>query len=420
MDSLAPLVGRRLNLPLAWLATATLAAAAVGFLLAGPLHWAVLAALLVAVALVPAAVERDPQTTFPGELLVLVALPVVVRFVGLFDGTTPFLAVAGLALLVAVLLDVYTSLDLSPRFAVVFVVVTTLAFIGVWTVGVWLSDRLFGTAFVAGQQGLMWDITGATAMGGVGGLVVQQYLVRTDHDDAATEQVADSGTETAADDRDGGGDDPEMTGDGGASRLARLAVRAMQVALVGIVALGAWRGNWGLLVNSAIPLAVTFLPAAFRREYGYSMHAGVVFWLTLAVFLHAVGTLGPYRAFGWYDSVTHAVSGSLVAGVGYAVARAVELHTGHVSFDPRFRALFLVLFVLATGVGWELLEFSTGLVAGATGGDAALAQYGVDDIALDLVYTAVGGLAVAAWGTGYFERPGRALVGRVEALVDRE
>jgi flagellar biosynthesis protein FliQ len=446
MRSLTPLVDHRLNASLAWAATATLLLSAGGFLLGGAPHWVALAGLLAAAALVPAGIDRDPSVTFPGELLVMVALPVVARAGGLFPQATPFLAVAGLGLLVAILLDEYTTLTMTPRFAVVFVVLTTLSFAGVWTVGVWLSDRFLGTAFVGGQAELMWDIVVAATMGVVGGLVVLVYFDRTDHDDGVSPEpaedrgdgaAADSGTlddgdrpEPASADRpeptaaDGPGptsaDRPELTDSDGVSRAARLAVRTLQVGLAGFVLLGAGTGNWGLLVNSAVPLAVTFLPALLRREYGYSMHAGLVLWLTLAVFLHAVGALGPYQDVGWYDSLTHALSGTLVAGVGYAVARAVELHTQDVSFSPRFRAVFLVLFVLATGVCWELLEFSTGLAAEVTGGEAALAQYGVDDIALDLVYNVLGALVVAAWGTGYFERPARALVGSVGGLVGRE
>jgi VanZ family protein len=54
--------------------------------------------------------------------------------------------------------------------------------------------------------------------------------------------------------------------------------------------------------------------------------------------------------------------------------------------------VFILVFVLATGVFWEVLEFALGDL---------ITVYGVDDIVTDMVFNTVGAVIVAVWGTGY-------------------
>jgi hypothetical protein len=407
MASLRSLLSpHRADAAAAWALTLVLVGAVGQFLNRGEPEWAVFTALLVAVAVVVPAATRDPSVTIPAELLALVTLPVVVRAAGALPQATPFVAAAGLALLVAVVLDAFTSLSMTPRFAAVFVVLTTMAAAGAWAVGAWAADTLIGTAFVAGKTELMWDLVVATAVGVGAGLVLDGYFHVSDRIDRLRD--AAGGRVDAA---DRGRDLP------GESHHHTTAVRALQLLLAAIAALAVVRGETTLVVNSAGPLAITFLPAVFRREYDYAMDTGLVLWITLAATLHAVGALGLYAAVGWYDSLAHALSASIVAGVGYALARSVEGHTRAVSFTPEFRAVFVVLFVLAVGVGWEILEFASGGAASLLGGEAVLAQYGTTDIVNDLVFNTLGAVLVAVWASAHFEGVADRLVGSVDVLV---
>ncbi|WP_276254200.1 hypothetical protein [Halomontanus rarus] len=181
------------------------------------------------------------------------------------------------------------------------------------------------------------------------------------------------------------------------------AVRLIQGLLALVVGYALFTLEFGLVVNAAIPLAVTFLPALVRREFEYEMGAGLALWIATAAFLHAVGALGPYELFGWYDSITHTVSATLVAGVGYAVVDALDQSAESVDVPGEFRFVFILVFVLAFGVLWEIGEFASAGLASVVGGEPVLAQYGTNDIVFDLLYNAVGALLVAVWGTGYFD-----------------
>jgi len=202
-------------------------------------------------------------------------------------------------------------------------------------------------------------------------------------------------------------------------RRQRQLTRAMQVALLVLIGLGLERGTPGIVVNATIGLLVTQLPAVLRRDYHIPMDSALTLWITAAVFLHALGTAGLpgsttnfYRSVPWWDHLTHTLSSSIVAAVGYSTARAIELHSDDVSLPGRFMFVFILLFVLAFGVFWEVLEFAVAGIATLSGTQSILTQYGLEDTMLDLVFDTLGGVVVAVWGTAH-------LTDVVGALADR-
>jgi hypothetical protein len=205
------------------------------------------------------------------------------------------------------------------------------------------------------------------------------------------------------------------------SRRQRQLSRAMQVMLVGIVGLGLERGNPGIVINATIGLGVTQLPAVLERDYQIPMDPALTLWITIAVFLHALGTAGLpgsatnlYRSVWWWDHLTHTLSSSIVAAAGYATARAIELHSDAVSLPDRFMFVFILLFVLAFGVFWEVIEFAVAGIASLSGTQSVLTQYGLDDTMLDLLFDTLGGLVVAVWGTAHLTDVVGALATRFE------
>lgn len=187
----------------------------------------------------------------------------------------------------------------------------------------------------------------------------------------------------------------------------RTAARVLQAGLVAMLAYGAWTLSLGIVVNAGVALAVTFLPALLRRDLGVSPDPGLLLWVSAAVFVHAVGALGVYEAFSWYDEIAHLLSGSVVAAVGYATVRTLERHEDDVSFPDGFFVVVVVVITMALGVAWELLEFAVSGLASALGTKSVLVVYGVDDIALDLVFNGVAGVVVGVLGAGPFSTVAR-------------
>lgn len=185
-------------------------------------------------------------------------------------------------------------------------------------------------------------------------------------------------------------------------RRERLLTRLLQFVLVGICLGGLATLRLGIAVNGAFGLALTLIPAAIRREYQYTMSPALVLWIAIAVSLHSVGSLGLYSWISWFDSLTHTVSAIIIAGLGYATVSGFGQHSTELHVPARFRPVFIVVFVLAVSIVWELLEFGSGQAARVVGIEAPLIVHGVDDIVTDMVFNTVGGLIVAVGGSGYF------------------
>jgi hypothetical protein len=194
VSGLGVLEDERRNAIVAWTVLGFLALAATAELLTGELLWAGFIAAVLALALVPAVTLRDRRAMLPWELLLLAALPVVGRTlvagqtVGgltLTGRVTSYLAVAAVALVVAVELDLFTPVRMNDRFAVLFVVVTTTAAAGIWAIAQWLSDLYLGTGFLLGrgdlhavEEALMWDFVAATIAGVLSGALFEFYFRR--------------------------------------------------------------------------------------------------------------------------------------------------------------------------------------------------------------------------------------------------
>ncbi|WP_340099834.1 hypothetical protein [Salinibaculum salinum] len=181
---------------------------------------------------------------------------------------------------------------------------------------------------------------------------------------------------------------------------------AMEVGLVGIIFAGVWGGSTTVVVNAFVGFVATQIPPILERDYDIPMDPALTLWITSAVFLHAFGVLGLpgseqnlYGQIPWFDHVTHGLSASVVAAVGYSTARALDEHSPDIHLPRRFMFVYILLFVLAFGVVWEVIEFGLGELARMQGNTALLTQHGLEDTMLDLVFDTIGAIVVATWGT---------------------
>jgi hypothetical protein len=190
--------------------------------------------------------------------------------------------------------------------------------------------------------------------------------------------------------------------------------------MVGLFAVGLISKNAGVVVNAAAAFGVSLLPATLERDYDIPLNAGLTLWITTAVFLHALGAVvvpvagvNVYSFVPWWDHLTHTLSSSIVAAVGYTTARAFDEHSEMVRLPPQFTFAFILVVTLAFGVFWEVIEFAVAEIATLTGG-TVLTQYGLRDTMLDLVFDTLGAVVVAVWGTAHLTD----IVGAVTERLD--
>ncbi|WP_226480998.1 hypothetical protein [Natrinema amylolyticum] len=411
------------NAALAWVITIALVALAIKYGLEDSYRWFAFTGFAVAIVLLPAAAFRDPLVMPPWELLVLVLLPVVDATVlgeSFLTSITVYVAVAAVALVACVEIDRFTAVRMNHAFAVTLVVLTTLAVAGTWNVAQWLADVAFGTDYIldgrsqdAANRALMIDFGYAAVAGLLAGVVFGRYFRSYGADDVETRRMP-TPRETSPDEEPD--PVPSLLRDrlDAPDEIVRRLSRLMQAALAVLLLYGIVTRDLTTVSNAAIALAITFLPALLERDAKLPLEPGLVFWLTAAVFLHVLGSAGLYALIGPWDSLTHTVSASIVAAAGYAVVRAIDLHTDEIYVPPAMLFAFILVFVLAFGVVWELMEFAIDWSAQRLGLDAVLAQHGLNDTIVDLVYDVVGAVVAAIWGSFYLTDLSRRIAGRIE------
>ncbi|MDK2831594.1 MAG: hypothetical protein PWQ75_1346, partial [Methanolobus sp.] len=180
-----------------------------------------------------------------------------------------------------------------------------------------------------------------------------------------------------------------------------LAARILQGGLVLLLLFGILRRDLSTTVNATTGLILTFVPHIITRKYNIKQDTGVVLWLTLAIFLHTIGTFEFYDYIDNWDHVTHALSASVVAAAGYTLIRAIDIYVDEIYIPPRVLFIFILIFVLAMGVVWEIIEFLSDVFTSTLGFDAILAQHGIGDTMLDLMFDLFGAVLAATWGTAY-------------------
>ncbi|QSG15053.1 hypothetical protein [Halapricum desulfuricans] len=169
----------RRNAILGWLLVVVLAGTAVGIVVStGPL-WSVFALGVLALALLPPVAYRSPYVMLPWEVLLMAALPIIgiaISAPRLSGQSTVYFAMAAVALVLAVELQSFTSIRFPPWFAVVLVVVATLASAALWGLLQWGFDVYAGTSYITTNDDLMYEWLYSAVAGVVAGVTFTLYF----------------------------------------------------------------------------------------------------------------------------------------------------------------------------------------------------------------------------------------------------
>ncbi|MFB6253014.1 MAG: hypothetical protein ABEI06_00220 [Halobacteriaceae archaeon] len=183
---------RRRNTILNWVLIAFIFIVVIENIISGDILWAVFTGVVLLLALIPPVSHRDVGALLPWEVLLIASLPIFGRSFAEVVFTSEimtYLSVAALALMVSVELDVFTPVKMTHWFAVLFVIMSTMATAGVWAVVRWLSDIYLSTTFLieptmtqaelhAVEAQVMWEFIYSTIAGIVGGVIFEAYFRR--------------------------------------------------------------------------------------------------------------------------------------------------------------------------------------------------------------------------------------------------
>lgn len=179
---------RRVNSVLGWILIGFLLLVIIESIFSDRL-WGLFAFGVAGLALLPPITHRNPLVMLPWEVLLLAVLPILGRSFAtavLTSQITLYLSISAVALIIAVELHAFTPVKMTPTFAVLFVVVGTMATAGIWAVSRWVIDIWIGTQFLHPvglteaevETQLMWEFVYSTVAGIGGGLIFQYYFRR--------------------------------------------------------------------------------------------------------------------------------------------------------------------------------------------------------------------------------------------------
>ncbi|WP_410767286.1 hypothetical protein [Haloferax sp. DFSO60] len=169
------------NATLGWVFVGVVILIAAVSLLMTPLLWGLLALVAAGILVVPAVLRRDWRVMLPWPLGSVVAVGVTARTFDVATEVTGYVAISSVALAVVVELDSFTDVEMSRRFAVLFAVMTTIAFQSWWTIAGYYSDQWFGTSFIHSQAELQWDLVTVMIVSLAMGQLFLWYFDRIEH-----------------------------------------------------------------------------------------------------------------------------------------------------------------------------------------------------------------------------------------------
>ncbi len=120
-------------------------------------------------------------------------------------------------------------------------------------------------------------------------------------------------------------------------------------------------------------------------------------WICVALFLHVIGgVMGFYDDVIWWDHLTHFVSGALISILGFTILLTITRLSNTLHIPNFLIPVVILLFILATGVVWEIFEFFADQLLGTH------MQYGLKDTVFDMIYNIFGAGFASLIGFRYF------------------
>lgn len=169
------------NAALGWSFAGVVLLVAADSLVQAPRLDGLLALAAAGILVVPAVLRRDWRVMLPWPLGFAVAVGVTARTFGVAPEVTGYVAISAVALAAVVELDSFTDVVMSRRFAVLFGVMTTIAFQSWWTIAGYYSDQWLGTSFIHSQAELQWGFVAVMIVSLAMGLLFMWYFAHIEH-----------------------------------------------------------------------------------------------------------------------------------------------------------------------------------------------------------------------------------------------
>lgn len=425
IDKLSKLLKKTaLNAFLGWTMVLLLVLLGTGNFIYGRFIWTILIVFVIGIIIAPAIKMRKLSVMPPWYFILIAVIPVIGSSTAwyFFSTSIPFyISVATISLLLAAEINWFTPVKMTANFAILVVIVTTLAISGLWHLTEWTLDIYLGTSYLLDNRSpdlindaVMHQFIYAAIAGIIAGILFGCYFRSAGNANPVEVPVRISPEEDNYVIHQPPSPIRKLLGI--SDEKQKTAIRIMQAGIVAMFIVGVFRKDLSTTVNAGTGLALTFIPYVITRKYNIRHDTGLVLWITMAIFLHTIGTFALYDNVDKWDHLTHALSASVVAAAGYTLIRAIDIYVDEIYIPPRELFILILIFVLAMGVVWEIIEFLSDEYTSWMGYDAILAQHGIGDTMVDLVFDLLGAVIAATWGTAYLSDISYRLAARLEDI----
>lgn len=172
-------IDSRVNAILSWILVGIFGLVIIESAITDDLRWVIFTTALFAIVIIPPVHARSANVMLPWELLLIASVPVTVRALevsALANLFTTCLSISAIALIIISQLHVLSSVRVTHWFAILTVVLATLAAAGAWAIIRWNLDQYTGTEFLTDNTALMVEFGWAVVAGLFAGALFKLYF----------------------------------------------------------------------------------------------------------------------------------------------------------------------------------------------------------------------------------------------------
>jgi len=156
-----------------------------------------------------------------------------------------------------------------------------------------------------------------------------------------------------------------------------------------------------------LAFGLSMMPVLLNQLYDTKLPWALDLIVAYMLFAHMSGFLLLYDVWPFWDDIGHTIGSMAITVIGFFIVYVYD-YTSRIKVTKGMMMLFAVLWTMALGGVWEIIEFIWDFIVSASGivtatGQYGFAQNGLFDTMTDLTIDLVGSL-VAATGCLFFVR----------------
>lgn len=170
----------------------------------------------------------------------------------------------------------------------------------------------------------------------------------------------------------------------------------MRLSLVGLIFWSFIEGDYLITMGALLASFLSIAPAILRRNYKITLPFYLEFLIVVGLYMHVF--LGEFRLFydvyPWWDKAMHLLGTFIISILGFLVVYTLH-YTKKVRLSLPLIGFFTVVFGLAIGAFWEILEFLLDTFLGTN------AQRSLTNTMVDLIVDLLSSIVTGLFGVIY-------------------